>query len=84
MGGLASILLLCPQSSRAQILFNPWLLDGSLPAYGFLPATVENRAKVFPEKYDEGVQWSLNLNTGHRQRQESIHSMVWDLITLYC
>lgn len=83
MGGLASILLLCPQSFRAQI-FNPWLLDGSLPACGFLLATVENRAKVFPEKYDKGVQWSLNLHIGHRQRQESIHSMAWDLITLYC
>lgn len=63
MRGLASILLLCPQSFRAQILFNPWLLDWSLPACGFLPATVENRAKVFSEKYDKGVQWSLNLHT---------------------
>lgn len=51
MGEQASILLLCPESFRAQILFNQRVLDGNLSACGFLPATVENRAKVFPEKY---------------------------------
>lgn len=59
-----------PRVAGAETLFNQMLLDWSFSAWKFLPATVVNGTKEFPGKcqHDKEGQWSLNLNTGHRQR----------------
>lgn len=59
-----------PRVAGAETLFNQMLLNWSFSAWGFLPAATVNGTKEFPGKYqhDKDGQWSLNLNTGHRQR----------------